>query len=197
MLLRVLEARERGPHRRHFERVRRDVLALDLLPVEVLLVDADLFGELRDVGDVDLDRAVAQGLHELVVQELLVLGLVGVADDDLVDVRLRGSSTTATCSRPSTSSTTRASRPNPSSSRSATTRGCLAKSSSCPGVRIGDYAVIGTGSVVTGDIPDYAVAAGNPARVIKERAQVDYRYVPADVSREAMETWLAKREAGG
>ena len=89
MLLRVLEARQRGPHRGHLERVRRDVLALDLLAVEVLLVDPDLLGELRDVGDVDLDRAVAQGLHELVVQELLVLGLVRVADDDLVDVGLR------------------------------------------------------------------------------------------------------------
>ena len=64
-------------------------LPLIFCRVEVLLVDADLFGQLRDVGDVDLDRAVAQRLHELVVQELLVLGLVGVADDDLVDVRLR------------------------------------------------------------------------------------------------------------
>ena len=89
MLLRVLEARQRRPHRGDLERVRGDVLALDLLRVEVLLVDADLLGELRDVGDVDLDRAVAQGFHELVVQELLVLGLVRVADDDLVDVGLR------------------------------------------------------------------------------------------------------------
>ncbi|MDO4942730.1 MAG: DapH/DapD/GlmU-related protein [Lachnospiraceae bacterium] len=36
-----------------------------------------------------------------------------------------------------------------------------------PGVEIGRYAVIGAGSVVTGDIPDYAVAVGNPAKVIK------------------------------
>src|SRR5204862_5035276 len=43
----------------------------------------------RDVRDVDLDRAVAERLHELVVEELLVLGLVGVTDDDLVDVSLR------------------------------------------------------------------------------------------------------------
>lgn len=35
------------------------------------------------------------------------------------------------------------------------------------GVSIGKYAVIGAGSVVTKDIPDYAVAVGNPARVIK------------------------------
>ena len=32
---------------------------------------------------------------------------------------------------------------------------------------IGKYAVIGTGSVVTKDVPDYAIVAGNPARIIK------------------------------
>ena len=37
------------------------------------------------------------------------------------------------------------------------------------GVKIGDGAVIGAGSVVVNDIPEYAVAVGNPARVIKYR----------------------------
>ncbi|MBQ2640280.1 MAG: sugar O-acetyltransferase [Bacilli bacterium] len=37
----------------------------------------------------------------------------------------------------------------------------------CPGVTIGKYAVVGGGSVVTKDIPDYGVAVGNPAKVIK------------------------------
>lgn len=36
-----------------------------------------------------------------------------------------------------------------------------------PGVTIGRHAIIGAASVVTKDIPDYAVAVGNPARVIK------------------------------
>lgn len=36
-----------------------------------------------------------------------------------------------------------------------------------PGVRVGDHAVVGAASVVTHDVPDYAVAVGNPARVIK------------------------------
>lgn len=36
-----------------------------------------------------------------------------------------------------------------------------------PGVRIGSNALIGAGSVVVHDIPDNAVAVGNPARVIK------------------------------
>lgn len=36
-----------------------------------------------------------------------------------------------------------------------------------PGVRVGRHAVVGAASVVTKDVPDYAVAVGNPARVIK------------------------------
>ena len=41
------------------------------------------------------------------------------------------------------------------------------KSSIMPGVRIGKGAIIGAGSVVTKDIPPFAIAAGVPARVIK------------------------------
>ena len=37
-----------------------------------------------------------------------------------------------------------------------------------PGVTIGDNVVIGAGSVVTKDIPDNVIAAGNPCRVIRE-----------------------------
>lgn len=36
-----------------------------------------------------------------------------------------------------------------------------------PGVTIGENSVIGSGAVVTKDIPDNCVAVGNPARVIK------------------------------
>ena len=38
----------------------------------------------------------------------------------------------------------------------------------CPGIKIGDNVVIGAGSVVTKDIPSNCVAAGNPAKKIKE-----------------------------
>jgi len=38
-----------------------------------------------------------------------------------------------------------------------------------PGVTIGEGAVVGAGAVVTRGIPPYAVAVGNPARVIKHR----------------------------
>jgi len=38
----------------------------------------------------------------------------------------------------------------------------------CKGVTIGENSVLGAGSVVTRDIPANVVAAGNPAKVIKE-----------------------------
>jgi acetyltransferase-like isoleucine patch superfamily enzyme len=39
-----------------------------------------------------------------------------------------------------------------------------------PGVTIGHHAIIAAGSVVIDDIPPYALAAGAPARVIRENA---------------------------
>jgi acetyltransferase-like isoleucine patch superfamily enzyme len=38
-----------------------------------------------------------------------------------------------------------------------------------PGVEVGDGAVIGAGAVVSKSIPAYAIAVGNPARVIRYR----------------------------
>jgi carbonic anhydrase/acetyltransferase-like protein (isoleucine patch superfamily) len=42
-----------------------------------------------------------------------------------------------------------------------------------PGASVGRHVVVGAGSVVTGDLPDFSVAVGNPARVIR-------RYAPGD-----------------
>ena len=37
------------------------------------------------------------------------------------------------------------------------------------GVKIGNGAVVGAGAVITKDVPDYAVVAGNPAKVVRYR----------------------------
>ena len=42
-----------------------------------------------------------------------------------------------------------------------------AGSSVLPGVSVGRYAIVGAASVVTKDVPDYAIVVGNPAHVVK------------------------------
>ena len=44
-----------------------------------------------------------------------------------------------------------------------------------PGVHIGNNTVIGAGSVVTKDIPDWCIAVGNPCRVQKKITEADKR----------------------
>ena len=51
-----------------------------------------------------------------------------------------------------------------------------------PGAHIGSNVVIGAGSVVTGDIPDGVVAAGNPCRIIRKITEQD------------KQNWLDKKE---
>lgn len=57
-----------------------------------------------------------------------------------------------------------------------------------PGVHIGSNTVIGAGSVVTKDIPDWAVAAGNPCRVIRRITEEDRRFYFKDREFDA-EAW--------
>lgn len=50
------------------------------------------------------------------------------------------------------------------------------KASILPGVTIGRGAVVGTGSVVTKDVPPFAVVAGVPAKVVRELDPVQLRH---------------------
>lgn len=52
-----------------------------------------------------------------------------------------------------------------------------------PGVTIGDGAVVAAGSVVTADVPPYAIVGGNPARPVRPR------YDDADVERLLRAAW--------
>jgi len=53
----------------------------------------------------------------------------------------------------------------------------------CKGVHIGENAVIGAGSIVVKDIPANAIAAGNPASVI--------RYLDADKPIRTRSQWMS------
>ncbi|TGV65023.1 CatB-related O-acetyltransferase, partial [Mesorhizobium sp. M00.F.Ca.ET.158.01.1.1] len=52
------------------------------------------------------------------------------------------------------------------------------------GVTIGNGAVIGAGAIVTGGIPPYAIAVGNPARILR------YRFAPDVIDRlQSLKWW--------
>lgn len=55
------------------------------------------------------------------------------------------------------------------------------------GVTIGEGAIVGAGAVVTKDVLPRAVVAGNPARVLRERKEVEFRYRPS--------SWFAATQA--
>ncbi len=66
----------------------------------------------------------------------------------------------------------------------------------CPGVHIGDNVVTGAGSVVTKDIPDWTVAAGNPCRVLRQITEDDRRklFKEEEIDEEAWEDILGRME---
>ncbi len=51
---------------------------------------------------------------------------------------------------------------------------------------IGDGAIIGAGSIVTKDVPPYAIVAGNPARLIR------YRFGPEKIAEQMASHWWEK-----
>lgn len=52
-----------------------------------------------------------------------------------------------------------------------------------PSIQIGKYALVGAGSVITKDVPDRAVAFGNPARVERELTEDEVREYRASVEK--------------
>lgn len=66
----------------------------------------------------------------------------------------------------------------------------------CPGVHIGSNTVIGAGSVVTRDIPEWCIAAGNPCKVIRNITANDKKlyYKDREFDEEAWSIALQKME---
>ena len=58
-VLRRVQPRQHGPHGRHLDRVRSDVLAENAIDVEILLVNPHLVLQPRHVRHVDLHRSIS------------------------------------------------------------------------------------------------------------------------------------------
>lgn len=63
-----------------------------------------------------------------------------------------------------------------------------------PGVSIGERCVVGAGSVVTRDVPDGAVVAGNPARVIGSTEDLIARNRARMTSRNTWHTYFPEKD---
>lgn len=62
-----------------------------------------------------------------------------------------------------------------------------------PGVTIGKGAVVGAGSVVREDVPDFAIVFGNPAKIIEGRQRIkDLDYSPVFFNA-PYEAWVGKK----
>ena len=65
-------------------------------------------------------------------------------------------------------------------------------------MHIGNNVVIGAGSVVTKDIPDWSIAAGNPCRVLRKITEVDRKklFKDEEIDPEAWEDIVRRGFAG-
>jgi len=61
-----------------------------------------------------------------------------------------------------------------------------------PGVTIGEGAVIGAGTVVSKDVPEYSISVGNPAKVLEKTRPVNLDYSPVDLIG-CYAAWLGKK----
>lgn len=60
-----------------------------------------------------------------------------------------------------------------------------------PGITVGRGAVIGAGAVITRNVPDLAIAVGNPARILDKSRNGDLQYQPLRLLA-TFEAWLGK-----
>jgi acetyltransferase-like isoleucine patch superfamily enzyme len=51
-----------------------------------------------------------------------------------------------------------------------------------PGVIVGEKAIVGAGSVVTKNVPDYAIVAGVPAHVVGDVRNLSDKKSPDEIS---------------
>lgn len=65
-----------------------------------------------------------------------------------------------------------------------------------PGVSIGDYCIIGAGSVVTRDIPAGSIAAGNPARVLRPMSEAEKASLVDTFEHDRLFGWSPRRDGG-
>ena len=65
-----------------------------------------------------------------------------------------------------------------------------------PGVTIGEHCVIGAGSVVTKDIPDYSIAVGNPCKVVRQITESDKLAFETNILNDDSKDALYRQEHG-
>lgn len=65
-----------------------------------------------------------------------------------------------------------------------------------PGVRIGDECIVGSGSVVTRDVPSNSIVAGNPAEIVRSGIQTERWGILAEHARAAFEEGETLRRSG-